>query len=256
VERVATLVLDAMGTDHTMPALPPPRSRYLHVYAFLAVLPAVRAYHQARGVPDEVSRLTLADLGRQIAVHRRRRGYGGLDEAPWLTRHFRGSLYQLGRLQFERVRLGGRTGTAIAAAGLPLGPGDPALAVHIPEFSGPLSPELCSDSFARAVPFFAGYHDYSVAICHSWLLDEQLRDYLPDTANIIRFQRRFRPAYRPEPDDATIIRFVFGALHSTVDVLPQDTALQRAIVTHLRAGRHWYGGAGWLPLNHAGTLAT
>src|SRR5262249_21201298 len=54
------------------------RGRYFYVYVFLASLPHVREYHHARGIPEEISWLTLADLGRNMAVHRRLRGAGGV----------------------------------------------------------------------------------------------------------------------------------------------------------------------------------
>ena len=88
-----------------------------------------------------------------------------------------------------------------------------------------------------------------MATCHSWLLDEQLREYLPPDANLVRFQQRFRPAYqRSDPADETIVRYVFGRTSVDLEGLPRRTTLERAVVNHLKAGRHWYGGAGWLLL--------
>ena len=81
------------------------------------MLPHVQAFHRARQIPDDISRLTLADLGRNMATHRRRYGVGGLDTAFWLMLHFRGAMYDLGRLQFQRGTLGNRTGRAIITAG-------------------------------------------------------------------------------------------------------------------------------------------
>jgi hypothetical protein len=251
--RCAHALVRHMGTVDrppdfpTIAALPP----YFYVHVYLAVLPHVRAYHRRLGVDEEVSRRTLADLGRVMAVHRRVYGTGGMDVPYWPTLHFHGVLYQLGRLQFERARLGRRTGAAVRAAGLPYGPGDPALAVHVPAFYGPLTPRACDESFAHAREFFARHHPderYAVAVCRSWLLDRQLAGYLPADANILAFQRRFRLAYRPDPDDHGVLRFVFGAESPDLDELPRESTLQRAIVDHLRSGGHWHGGAGWLPL--------
>ncbi|MCK8432436.1 hypothetical protein G3I77_05110 [Streptomyces sp. D2-8] len=42
----------------------------------------------------------LAEAGRNMAFRRRRQGTGGVQVPQWLTHHFRGELYQLGRLQF------------------------------------------------------------------------------------------------------------------------------------------------------------
>jgi GNAT-like C-terminal domain/N-acyltransferase N-terminal domain len=230
---------------------PVPPVPYFFVYVFVAALPHVRALHRERSIPERVSRLTLADLGRHLAVHRRAYGVGGFGLPFWIGWHWRGELFQLGRLQFQRVALGDRTGSAIRDAGLPYGPGDRALAVHIPAMYGPLSPSACDDSVARAREFFPRYfpeEPVGVAVCRSWLLDGQLAEYLPDSSNIIRFQRRFRTAYHMEPHDEDIQRFVFGRVAADLDDFPRRTTLERAVVDHLRAGRHWTPAVGWFSL--------
>ncbi|WP_217235632.1 acyltransferase domain-containing protein [Streptomyces sp. AC555_RSS877] len=229
-----------------------PLQRCFPVYVFVAALPHTRAYHRERGIPADVSRRTLADLGRCMTVHRRRYGITGVQDPRWLTRHFRGELYQLGRLQFERARHGERTGRALASAGLDVAPGTPCLNLHIPDFLGPLSPAACDRSLALAGEFFARYfpeEKYRAALCHSWLLDPQLKRYLAADSNIVRFQERFRVAREDtEPADTEPVRFVFGDPELAADALPRRTAVERAVGDHLRAGRHWYIGHGWIPL--------
>ncbi|MER7679259.1 acyltransferase domain-containing protein [Streptomyces sp. NPDC096934] len=227
--------------------------RCFHLYVFVAALPYVRAHHRARGIPDDVSRRTLADLGRQVAVHRRRLGTPGLLFPWWIALHFHGELFQLGRLQFQRARLGRRTGRAVAAAGLGAGPGDPCLSLHIADFRGPLSPAACERSLALAREFFARHYPeerHEVAECHSWLLDPQLGRYLPADSNIMRFQKRFRVAYQETtPDDGVPVGFVFGDPELPARELPRRTAVERAVGDHLRGGGHWYVGHGWFPLS-------
>jgi hypothetical protein len=225
------------------------------VYVFVAALPHTRAYHRERGVPADVSRRTLADLGRNMAFHRRRRGRGGMEVPQWLTHHFRGELFQLGRLQFERARLGQRTGRAMAAAGLDAAPGEPCLNLHIPDFLGPLSPAACDRSLELARDFFARHFPwerYRVAVCHSWLLDPQLKRHLDPDSNIVRFQERYRagrdPGEEPEQADTEPVRFVFGDPDLPAAGLPRRTSVERAVGDHLRAGGHWYIGHGWFPL--------
>ncbi|MFG2312222.1 acyltransferase domain-containing protein [Streptomyces sp. NPDC048566] len=230
--------------------------RCFPLFVFVAALPHVRAHHRRRGVPDEVSRRTLADLGRHVAVHHRRAGGPGLLFPWWTALPFHGELFQLGRLQFQRAVLGRRTGRAVAAAGLGRGPGDPCLSLHITDFRGPLSPAACDHSLGLARDFFARHYPeerHAVAVCRSWLLDPQLKRYLPADSNIIRFQDRFTLV--PEeanPDDAAPVGFVFGDPDLPVGTLPRRTGVERAVGDHLRAGGHWYGGSGWFALQGTG----
>ncbi|WP_348541710.1 acyltransferase domain-containing protein, partial [Streptomyces sp. MZ04] len=244
------------GAGPRIPVLPEELGepgRCFFVFVYVAARPRVRAYHRGRGIPDDVSRRTLADLGRHLAVHRRAHGGRGLVVPGWNSLHFRGELYQLGRLQFQRAVLGARMGSVTSAAGHAAGPGDPCLNLHITDFRGPLTPEACDRSLALAREFFARHFPeerYETAVCHSWLLDPQLKRYLPPEANIVHFQERFRVArgYEEEPDDDAPIAFVFGDRGLPVAELPRRTRVERAVGDHLRAGGHWYGGHGWFPL--------
>ena len=223
--------------------------RYFYVYVYLAALPHVRRYHQDHEIPERISRLTLADLGRHMAVHRWGYGGPGLESPGWMMLDFRGANYALGRLQFERVRLSQQAGEAIVAAGLPYGPGDPALSIHMPSMSGPLTPTACDASLEWARTFFPRHFPnerYEIVICNSWVLDPQLAEYLPDDSNVIQFQRRFQLAYHLDEDNENILRFIYGRTRPGLDELPQRTRLERAIVRHLQSGRNWHGGVGWL----------
>ncbi len=251
-----------MGKPYTSP--PPqwrplpqhlgPLGRLFYVYVFLATLPTIRQWHHQRGITDAVSWATLADLGENLAIHRRMFGVASLDDPQWLTLHFGGKLYRLARLQFERWRLSPRWPIYNDEAkdnGITLKPGAPALSVHIPESGGPLSPDVCSESFELARSFFAHHFSeetYNFARCSSWLLDPQLANYLPSTSNIVCFQRRFHLVPGGTNDDSAIIRFVFRRVAFSIDDLPQRTTLERAVVAHLRAGEHWQVRSGWLAL--------
>lgn len=245
-----------LGSYDRMPTWPrlPDRlgaaARYFYVYVFAAATPDVLRFHRAHGVPEEVSWATFADLGDKIGLDRRTHGSGGLRTQAWFKLHFRGVLYSLGRLQFNLLRLPDIPGRPDVDGA---GPGARAvgLGVHIPE-TGPLAPAACDASFARARPFFERTFPAlrpRIAICHSWLLDPQLADYLPAGSNVVRFGRRFTLLPTDDaPGDATVLEFVFRRIDPCLDTLPQDTTLQCAIVSHLRAGKHWHARSGWLEL--------
>ncbi|MCZ7422553.1 acyltransferase domain-containing protein [Verrucosispora sp. WMMA2121] len=240
LDRSIALVRADLGGHEWLPpgpALPRERGpawRHLYVYAYLALVEVVREYHRDHGVPDTVSWVTLADLGRNLAIDRRMRGEGWSVMQSWLTLHVRGSVYELGRLQHHR--------------------GGTAIELHIPD-SGPLTPAAVEASLDEARAFFPRHfpdEHYPAFACGSWLLDPQLRDYLPADSNIVRFQRRFELEPYQEPDgldaDVEVVRFVFRTLTTPLDQLPRDTVLQRAVIDHLKAGRHWRWCRGRFPI--------
>jgi hypothetical protein len=231
-----------------------PLGRYFFVYVYLAALAEVRRFHRERRIPDDISWATLSDLGRNLKRDRLLLGDGGLRTSGWLTLHFRGALYQLGRLQFNRMNI--RAAHRVWFANVPshvadaFRDGDPALGIHIPE-SGPLTPEACDDSFGQAQPFFARHFSETptrLGICTSWLLDPQLAEYLAPDSNIMRFQRRFELIGDGHDGDTDVLRFVFHRIAPNVAELSQRTTLERAIVAHLSAGKHWKNRTGWLQL--------
>ncbi len=229
-----------------------PDYRYFYVVVFVAALPFVREYHQSRGIPEDIAQATLADLGRNVLVHRKREGVGGLGVAWWLMLHFRGMIYQLGRLQFERSALGETIARDVADTGSSADESTPALSVHIPDFLGPMSVEACDDSFERARAFFPRYFPeerYDYAVCHSWLLDPHLKTYLRPESNIIRFQERFNLAGKGWDSTDGIMQFVFGRTAKDIDAVPQDSSLQRGVVQHIREGGTWWGYLGWLRMD-------
>lgn len=230
-----------------------PAARHLYVWLFLAILPLVRRYHAEHGVPDDVSWESLACLGSAMAAARQLSGRSGLDGVWSPPLAFRGALYPLGRLTFERIEP-----VMDGADFPPLPPDTCAIGTHIPG-GMPLEPRACDESFTLAREFVTrNFSDRPAAfICHSWLLDPQVAEYLPAESNLVRFQRRFTLAPNKfEPSDNEILEFVFKRRNDGPEVpadilteLPQDTRLQRAYVTHLRSGRRWYARTGWAPLD-------
>jgi hypothetical protein len=256
LERSVHSLVATMGQVAPPPWFPSPddipgMNPWFFVHVFVATLPYTRDYHVSRGIPDHIARETLADLGRNVRVNRKRHGEGGLGVSFWLMLHFRGMIYQLGRLQFERSLMRGNISEALKARGVEATRDDVVLSLHIPDFLGPMSPESIDDSIGWARSFFPRHFPeerYEYMVCHSWLLDPQLKQYLSPESNIIRFQNRFSLAEDTSDADRSVIQFVFGPVPDDLDVLPQRTSLERAVVAHLKAGGHWHGRNGWFRL--------
>lgn len=256
LERVVNSLLLHMGKVERPPRFGElrddndPRFRFFYVHAFIATLPFTKAYFRERGIPMDVQQAALADLGRNVRVHRKRNDQGGLGVMWWLMLHFRGMIYQFGRLQFERAHLGEKAAESARAMGIDAHADSHVLSIHIPDFLGPMTPQACDDSIRQARSFFETYfpdEQVLAGVCHSWLLDPQLKEYLRPESNIIQFQDRFTIVPGSVDSTTSIQRFVFGKLRDNLDDYPQRSSLERAVVTHLRNGGTWDGRYGWFP---------
>jgi GNAT-like C-terminal domain/N-acyltransferase N-terminal domain len=257
VRAAATQLAPGIGTLAPVDAAPfdPPAgygasTPYFSAHVCLALLPAAREFHRARGVPDDISRRSLGSLANNLNRHRRIYGCGGLDSPEWVFKVFRGIVYHLGRLVFNRDRVGAEVAQASGHD-----PAEPALGVHIPPI-GPLRQAECLESFDRAAGFFAEYfpdEPVELAHCRSWLMDPQLARYLAADSNIVTFGRLFELIDAPEPGDDAIIRWVFEAPEpQDWRALSASSSLHRAVLRHLARGGHWQVGLGWRHLSAGG----
>jgi hypothetical protein len=250
VERTAADLRAAMGD----PSPPPPLTArpegdpavvaYLPVVAFAQVLPATLAWADRIGLAPNLVAATMRDVGRMLQRNRVWFGSPGLGDelAGWLPRHLIGSILEIGRLQHERCTPGLRTSAWFLAEGADWSPGELGVNLHIPE-AGPLEPGAVRESLrAGRTVMRRRFPDQRLRVryCISWLLDPQLLEYLPETSNIVQFQRMFRIGPAKDDDgDSSVRKFVFGNPAGPVESLPQRSSLERAAVAHWRAGRHW-----------------
>ena len=220
-------------TERDLPADAPPPS---WVAGVLAAVPRVAAWMSDRGVDEAVIEATLADVGRHLRLRRSHTGELAFDAPWWQFAVLSGSLYQLGRLQFDLRR------SRPEESALPVDPGPWVLDVHIPE-AGPLTPDAVLASFEAAKAFFARHfpaQPVTVAVCASWLLDPHLLTALHPESNIVRFQRLFTAFGEPRDDQLDAVYFTFGRRSlDDLDRLPRATSLQRAVLDRLTAGERW-----------------
>lgn len=257
LQRGAAWLISDMGQIKSLPRFAPladfnhPRYRYFYVQLLTACLPFAQQYHRSLGIPEEISQATFADLGRNVRVHRKREGVGGLGVMWWLMLHFRGLIYQLGRLQFEMHHANQNIATSMREHGIEATEQTNVLAIHIPDFMGPIDHDACSDSLEQSVEFFGTYFpDWPVryGVCSSWLLDPQLKDILRPNSNIIQFQDRFTIAEGVSDSNEAIMQFVFGKHVKDIDSIDPQSSLERGIITHLKEGKSWHSRQGWLEL--------
>lgn len=225
---------------------PPAAHPLLGLYPLLAAVPDMLDFHRGRGVDEDLSRRVLADVGEKLRLNRRLHGRAGLDVANWFTGHVRGALYQLGRLQFCVEEPDA----------------EPFVGMHIRGEGGPLTLDAVRDSVEWALEFFpavfperySGPEDV-VFTCESWLLDPQLRDWLPERSNIPGFGALFdlQGEGGPAGNRYDLWRFVFARTEDAkVEDLPRDNSLQRAVLAGIEAGVPWRNRLGRLNLARLG----
>lgn len=245
VARMASLLAEGVGRFRDREAVPDPWQGLpegredLALLALLTSVDEVRAEHIRRQIPEEISWGSLADLGQQVGVNRRTHGRFGLDTYGWMRSAWSGGLMWLGRLEFVPK----------------LGANGWVLDTHIPA-SGPLTPQSVEDSLRAAGPFFARHFPDCPATtfaCTSWLLDPTLTELLPESSNLVQFQRRWQLAGSGYRSDESVLYFAFNVRsdpENPVDprTLTARTSLQRAVLEHLLAGGHWSAWSGTAPL--------
>ena len=225
--------------------------RTFHVFVFVAALPYVRAYHRQRGVPADVSRRTLADLGRHMAVHRRRAGTSGL-LAPVVDRAAlpRASCTNWGGCSSSARGSAGTRGRRPRAAGLDTRPrrplSEPAhrrlprppVTGGLRPVAGPgprvLRPPLPGRALrGGGLPLLAA-RPAAEAVPSGGLQHRAFPGALPSSRT-----RRRRPTTRARWVSSSATR---SCRWRGCRGAP---AVERAVGDHLRAGGHWYGGHGW-----------
>lgn len=129
--------------------------------------------------------------------------------------------------------------------------GDQVLDVHIPE-GQKMDHELCWESYTRACDFkFPAQHDgrFRAFVCSSWLLSSQLAAMLPESSNIVKFQRDYHrvPALS---DDTQLLERVFGCKREELPHAPRNTKLQQLVYDYLMTGQSICGGTGFMLMSN------
>lgn len=174
-----------------------------NLLSFLYFCEKTADYHKRIGIDEKITLDTLRDIVVWTNTWSAVKGELYLQELSWLKRHLSGRLFKLGRLQFYM----NNSGEDFSDFGIKKE--DNVIEVHIP-VGGKLTLTEIENSFSLAREFFAKYfpdYSYEYFTCHSWLLDESLKKYLPETSNILQFGNLFTKV-KSEQSDA-ILRYLF-----------------------------------------------
>ncbi len=148
-----------------------------------------------------------------------------------------------GRAQKKNITI------SLAEWELALSTGDYILEIHIPAGSR-LDLKECKESLAGALLFYKNYfpnRSITAFTCGSWLLEPQFEKILPQTSNIVQFQKLFHIYPIPGNEGPFLDRvFGYGYTDKLPDLqkLPRETSLQRAIADFLISGNRMRPAAG------------
>lgn len=208
---------------------------------------AVERYRQL-GWPLEFLNDTMLDLQIWSRHHKENFGTWGLiwDAAAFIRTQLQAGVIRFGRLQCNTFyplwkELNDPAGKWTLAKGTQV------INLHIPA-SGPMKIGDCLESMERMREFYRVYRpeiDWQAFICHSWLLDTQLQNLLPETSNIIQFQKLGTIIGEPEKEADTIFR-VFGtkAVKEGVASVHWTTSMQKILGKFVLDGGKFH--PGWM----------
>lgn len=185
------------------------------------------------GISEEIYVDTMAAFSRFVREHMESYGRYGFDRGFWTPRQVSAKLFRIGQLEYELTT---RDGKKI-------------ISLHIPTDVN-LRPEILRPSLRdglrelyRIFPACEGQPVY----CHSWLLAPLLKDLLPETSNILRFQELFdiQPDSAPGKD---VLLWVFKNPKLPKAEYPENTSLQRKLKQFFLDGGEFLEGKGYLRL--------
>lgn len=115
--------------------------------------------------------------------------------------------------------------------------GDTVFEIHIPR-NTPFDMESIQANYKQAKEFHAAHFpeiESKGMVCHTWLFTPQLREMLPPTSNIVKFQKQFY-LYPTAGSVRFLWNFVFNDLTELKDAKP-DNSLRKQVLRYLEEGK-------------------
>lgn len=180
-----------------------------------------REEYKKQEISEDIFTETMKCFTRFVREHKESYGDYGFDRDFWTGRQLSLSLFRIGELEYEKVMEDGMH----------------KVSVHIPS-DARLTPERCRKSLEESVKFFERYDGRYVNvpyICHSWLLSPALEKLLPESSNILQFQKLFQ-IQEIDYEETDFLEWVYKRRDLPVMELPQETSLQRTMKEYLIKG--------------------
>ena len=206
-----------------------------NLYLYFRLLSRTYEYYQEKGISDDVFYATMKTFAWHCGTCFESTGHYGIAQQTyreWYTRHIRGTLFRLGRLEFDITS----SLYDFDLDGHHISKGDTCIYVHIPGGT-PLDAEECDAAYDTARKFFKEYFRIDPVIFYSssWLLHPWMQEILPESSRIVNFQKRFKLVEIVQ-DEPVIRRWLFARSEAPYDELPVTTSLHKAALFRLKNG--------------------
>lgn len=154
----------------------------------------------------------------------------------WASILLNANLVKLGCLQYEMKKANNQYVCDKISVG------DMVVAIHIPN-RALFTPDAVEKSITMAKKYFG---DKVSFICNSWLLGEQLGNYIKDDSNIFNFRQYF--SIIQTEDSESIYNFLFNNADDNPNIsdLSEETSLQKSVKKAMLSGVCFYDAIGIL----------
>lgn len=191
--------------------------------------------YEADGLSRDMFINSMQDIKYKLDECKRVKNVFGTFVAWWYEDFLSMKRMALGRLQYDIRKYDGER---VVIQGYEINTGDFILGCHIPS-AGPLTPELCMDSFKRAYTFFRDRLKENILpiICHSWLLYPPYEKVFGEKSNTVNFARYFEIIDVKQTEKFSDAWRVFGmGFEGDTAALPNNTSMQRNFIDYIGNG--------------------
>lgn len=178
--------------------------------------------YEKRNIPKHIFIDTMKFIPRFLETYKQAYGYYSFIWAHWFPRQLSLQEFRIGELEYEFICEGDEC----------------RISLHIPS-DAQLKKEYLHTSYSEFKDFvnvfFPKFKDAKV-YCNSWLLAPALQNFLSEDSNILYFQNCFDPL-KVDEDSLGFMQWLFLKKELPIHELPEETSLQRAVKSHLIAGK-------------------
>ena len=197
--------------------------------------------YKKMGIADSVFYDSFNCLSEKMETAKRFTGRWGYPSVHWPARMTSMQTFRIGRLSYAMEH---SAEDILANGNILVKKGEKYVHIHIAD-----NDKLCGceESVQAAREFFAKFFpEYKNVVFYTraWLLDPRLSEILPQSSNIMQFQKIFNIFGYIDGEDAVLSR-VFGKIKDNLDEYKPDTSLARGILSYLKSGKRLGSGMGY-----------